>query len=112
MGDVRESVSHRLALRVGIVGAGIAGLAAAASLARAGHEVEVSLFSPVCHLVFSNNWQIFEKSEFSSEVGAAINVCPNAGRILSRWGFDFERWQPCVAQEVFVDHVQASMRVY
>ena len=35
--------------------------------------------------------QIFERSRFSREVGAAIAICPNATRILTRWGFDFER---------------------
>ena len=44
--------------------------------------------------------KIFEKSTFANEIGAAINVCPNAARILSRWGSDFEQWQPCIAQEV------------
>lgn len=59
-------------LNVGIVGAGIAGLSAAIGLSHAGHVVEV-----------------FEKSRFANEVGAAIHVCPNATRILQNWGFDF-----------------------
>ncbi|RVX72010.1 hypothetical protein B0A52_04608 [Exophiala mesophila] len=58
-------------LKVGIVGAGVAGLAAAIALRRIGHEVE-----------------IFERSEFKNENGAAVSIPPNGGRILKRWGFD------------------------
>ncbi|KAL1983996.1 hypothetical protein VTN96DRAFT_9681 [Rasamsonia emersonii] len=65
-----------VSLDVGIVGAGIAGLSAAIALTRSGHRVE-----------------IFERSQFKSEVGAAIHSSPNATRILKYWGFDFERAQ-------------------
>lgn len=61
-------------LQVGIVGAGIAGLSAAIALARAGHDVE-----------------IFEKSQFTYETGSAITTGVNGNRILSHWGFDFEK---------------------
>ncbi|GAQ05203.1 6-hydroxynicotinate 3-monooxygenase [Aspergillus lentulus] len=61
-------------MKVIIVGGGIAGLAAAIGLRRAGHKV-----------------QIFERSSFLREVGAAIHVQPNASRILSHWGFDPKR---------------------
>lgn len=61
-------------LEVGIVGAGIAGLAAAIALTRAGHLVE-----------------LFEKSRFSGEVGAALVLGCNGTKILSKWGFDFEK---------------------
>ena len=47
-------------LQVGVIGAGIAGLASAIGLAQAGHKVD-----------------IYEKSTFNNEVGAAINVCPH-----------------------------------
>ncbi|KAI0128942.1 hypothetical protein BJ170DRAFT_701641 [Xylariales sp. AK1849] len=58
-------------LRVGIIGAGIGGLSAAIGLRRAGAEVE-----------------IFERSAFKNEIGAAITVTPNGSRILDSWGFD------------------------
>ncbi|GFF43192.1 6-hydroxynicotinate 3-monooxygenase [Aspergillus udagawae] len=61
-------------MKVIIVGGGIAGLAAAIGLRRAGHKV-----------------QIFERSSFLREVGAAIHVQPNASRILLHWGFDAKR---------------------
>ncbi|PVI05973.1 FAD/NAD(P)-binding domain-containing protein [Periconia macrospinosa] len=71
--DSRSAVS----MNVGIIGAGIAGLGAAVALTRAGHHVE-----------------IFEKSSFKNEIGAAILITPNATRILREWGFDFERAGP------------------
>ncbi|GKT44842.1 FAD-dependent urate hydroxylase [Colletotrichum spaethianum] len=61
-------------LQVGIIGAGIAGLMAAVALLESGHDVD-----------------IFEKSRFKSEVGAAISTPPNSSRILAHYGFDFER---------------------
>ncbi|KAI1351685.1 FAD/NAD(P)-binding domain-containing protein [Xylaria sp. FL0043] len=56
----------------GVVGAGIAGLSAAIALRRAGFEV-----------------QVYERSQFKNEVGAAISTPPNATAVLRRWGFDF-----------------------
>ncbi|KAH8673570.1 hypothetical protein BX600DRAFT_494978 [Xylariales sp. PMI_506] len=58
-------------LQVGIVGAGIGGLSAAIGFRRAGAEVEV-----------------FERSLFKNEVGAALTITPNGSRILDAWGFD------------------------
>jgi thioredoxin reductase len=51
-------------LQCGVVGAGIAGLAAAIALSNAGHEVE-----------------IFERSQFKHEIGAAVTMTPNAGLV-------------------------------
>ncbi|EXJ83539.1 hypothetical protein A1O1_07162 [Capronia coronata CBS 617.96] len=58
-------------LQVGIVGAGVAGLGAAIALRRIGHDVEV-----------------FERSQFKNENGAAVSLTPNGGRVLEHWGFD------------------------
>ncbi|KAB8241972.1 hypothetical protein BDV35DRAFT_384451 [Aspergillus flavus] len=64
-------------IKVVVVGAGLAGLGAAISLSRAGHEV-----------------QVIEQSGFLNEVGAAIHVAPNATRILKAWGCDLESLHP------------------
>ena len=58
-------------LRIGIVGAGIGGLAAANALHQAGHEVLV-----------------FEQSRQFLRVGADINLTPNAVRALDGLGAD------------------------
>ncbi|POR39508.1 3-hydroxybenzoate 6-hydroxylase 1 [Tolypocladium paradoxum] len=63
-------------LNVLVVGAGIAGLCAAISLRRAGHCVHV-----------------YERSAMNNEIGAAINVPPNAARFLTAWGLDPVRWR-------------------
>jgi salicylate hydroxylase len=54
---------------IAIVGGGIGGLAAAASLLRAGFDV-----------------QVYEQAKALGEVGAGINIGPNASRILHRLG--------------------------
>jgi salicylate hydroxylase len=54
---------------IAIIGGGIGGLAAAASLLRAGYDV-----------------QVYEQAKALSEVGAGINIGPNASRILHRFG--------------------------
>ncbi|KAJ5240518.1 uncharacterized protein N7469_002109 [Penicillium citrinum] len=61
-----------MGLQVVVVGAGLAGLAAAIALHRAGHNVKV-----------------IEQSGFHNEVGAAIHVAPNATRVLKDLGCDF-----------------------
>ena len=58
-------------LDVAIIGAGIAGLAAAISLRRAAHKVT-----------------LYERSSFKNEVGAAINMPPQATRIMKAWDID------------------------
>ncbi|KAL6355867.1 hypothetical protein LRP88_09450 [Fusarium phalaenopsidis] len=71
-----------LFLDIGIVGAGIAGLAAAAALSRLGHRVE-----------------IYERSRFSNEVGAAVNIGPNAAPVLKALGYDIVGAKLLEAQE-------------
>ena len=70
-------------LHVLIVGAGIAGLAAAISLRRSGHNVH-----------------LYERSSMNNEIGAAINVPPNATRFLTAWGLDPVAWQFVRSQRV------------
>ncbi|KIX94801.1 uncharacterized protein Z520_09491 [Fonsecaea multimorphosa CBS 102226] len=60
-----------VALQVGICGAGVAGLSAAIALRKIGHDVE-----------------IFERSQFKNENGAAVSIPPNGTRVLEHWGFD------------------------
>lgn len=60
-----------MTLNIVIVGAGVAGLAAAISLRRSGHRVT-----------------IYERSSLNNEVGAAINIPPNVSRFLVPWGLD------------------------
>ncbi|KAH7128873.1 FAD binding domain-containing protein [Dactylonectria macrodidyma] len=69
-----------LVLDIGIVGAGIAGLTTAATLTRLGHN-------------------IYERSRFSNEVGAAVHVGPNAAPVLEALGFDSKRARFLEAQE-------------
>ncbi|KAJ4351120.1 uncharacterized protein N0V89_006459 [Didymosphaeria variabile] len=64
-------------LKVIVVGAGLGGLAAAIAFTRAGHDVEV-----------------YEKSSFHNEVGAAIHLAPNATRVLQPWGCDLQAMEP------------------
>jgi salicylate hydroxylase len=63
------SLCHLKQMRVIIIGAGIGGLAAALTLRRAGIEVEV-----------------FEQAAALREIGAGIQISPNASRILARLG--------------------------
>ncbi|KAF4335522.1 3-hydroxybenzoate 6-hydroxylase [Fusarium beomiforme] len=60
-----------MTLTVGIIGAGIGGLSAAIALRRTGAQVEV-----------------FERSNFKDEIGAAITITPNGMRVLRHFGFD------------------------
>ncbi|KAL4914083.1 hypothetical protein BDW62DRAFT_148850 [Aspergillus aurantiobrunneus] len=58
-------------LRVLIAGAGIGGLSAAIALRQQGHRVE-----------------LFERSRFANEIGAAIHITPNANASLLKFGID------------------------
>jgi salicylate hydroxylase len=56
-------------LHIIVVGAGIGGLAAATALSQSGHHV-----------------QVLEALHKLSEIGAGIQITPNAMRILDSWG--------------------------
>src|SRR5262245_35122809 len=66
--EIRPMVQGTQA-QVAIIGGGIGGLTAAASLLRTGFEV-----------------QVYEQARSLGEVGAGINIGPNASRILHRLG--------------------------
>jgi salicylate hydroxylase len=51
--------------------------------------------------------QIFERSGFRSEIGAAMHICPNASRVLIKWGFDFE-----AAKAVTVGQVDTAQTIF
>jgi salicylate hydroxylase len=70
-------MSNHQGPQVGIIGAGIAGLSTAIALRRAGWQCE-----------------LFERSSFKNEIGAAITITPNATRCLEHWGFDFVNARP------------------
>ncbi|RYP27889.1 hypothetical protein DL767_007477 [Monosporascus sp. MG133] len=84
-------------LRTVVVGGGIAGLSAGIALRRAGHVVN-----------------IYEQSDMKHEVGAAINVPPNASRFLTSWGLDpklsrFVKARALAWRDPFTANVQETM---
>ena len=88
----RDEYNQTPALDVAIVGAGLAGLVAAIGLAECGHNVEVRLIEPRLSVADCRP-QVYERSQFANEVGAAITTCPNASRVLQYYGLDTDRAQ-------------------
>lgn len=64
-------VPKQQTLKVGLVGAGIGGLVAAIAIARAGADVTFLGAAPEL-----------------GEIGAGIQMTPNAARLLRAWGVD------------------------
>lgn len=68
---------------MGIVGGGIGGLAAAIALRRAGHDTV-----------------IYERHDFSGEVGASISCAANGTRWLHEWGVDIAKGDPVILRKL------------
>ena len=77
--EQEPTTSRPFVLRLVVVGAGLAGLAAAISTRLEGHRVI-----------------ILEKSSELQEVGAGLQITPNATRLFRRWGV-FNELQACAA---------------
>ena len=73
------TVSRPYVLHLVVVGAGLAGLAAAITTRLEGHRVTV-----------------LEKSQKLQEVGAGLQITPNASRLFRRWGV-FDELESCAA---------------
>ncbi|KAL3471858.1 hypothetical protein BJX99DRAFT_250144 [Aspergillus californicus] len=71
MSSVNPEIDGLGGLRILIAGAGIGGLSAAIALRQQGHRVE-----------------LFERSRFANEIGAAIHITSNANNALLRLGID------------------------
>jgi salicylate hydroxylase len=89
-------------LKVIIIGAGLGGLATAVTLTREGHEVEARKPNLSQDKTHSDKTQVYEKSSFHNEVGAAINLQPNASRLVRQWGCDIEALQPVDCKHISV----------
>jgi salicylate hydroxylase len=72
-------------LDVAVVGAGLGGLCAALSLRRAGHQVT-----------------LYERSDFTGEVGAGVATAPNGTRWLEVWGVDIAAAKPSFLKKLTI----------
>jgi salicylate hydroxylase len=82
-------------LPIAVIGGGIAGLACAVALGRRGHAVTV-----------------FEKRVAGSEVGAGLQLSPNASHILMRWGLGPQLAESAVAPSNLAIRRWAEPRAY
>ncbi|KAF7719711.1 Aromatic-ring hydroxylase-like protein [Penicillium ucsense] len=69
-------MSEKVRLQVIIVGAGLSGIAAAISTALSGHTV-----------------QVIEQASELAEVGAGLQITPNASRLLKQWQLRDSLWE-------------------
>lgn len=74
--DALQVVSEEARLRVIIVGAGLSGIATAISSALSGHAVEV-----------------IEQAKELAEVGAGLQITPNASKLLQYWKLPASLWE-------------------
>ncbi|KAJ5792672.1 uncharacterized protein N7503_008650 [Penicillium pulvis] len=70
------AVSEEARLRVIIVGAGLSGIATAISTAQSGHSV-----------------QVIEQAQELAEVGAGLQITPNASKLLQYWKLPDSMWE-------------------
>ncbi|KAL3476842.1 FAD binding domain protein [Aspergillus californicus] len=74
-------------LEIIVVGAGLSGLATAISCALAGHSV-----------------QVIEQAQELAEVGAGLQVTPNASRLFKHWGLPDSLWRSVVEPKTLTVH--------
>jgi hypothetical protein len=83
-----SNTAERPGLNVSIVGAGLAGLAAAVALRRAGHQVQVGPRELDYRVHHAYVPKIFDSVHDIGEIGAAIVVPRNGARVLEHFGYD------------------------
>ncbi|KAL4870305.1 hypothetical protein BDV12DRAFT_166112 [Aspergillus spectabilis] len=81
------TISSPSPLNITIIGAGLSGLASAISLAQSGHNVTV-----------------LEQATELAEVGAGLQVTPNASRLFKHWGLDESIWDAAVEPKTLTVH--------
>lgn len=68
---------------IAVIGFGLGGLSAAIALRRTGHKVT-----------------IYERYDFSGEVGASLSLASNGSRFLQEWQVDISSAKPVVLQKL------------
>lgn len=106
--DKGSSKPAEQGLRILIAGAGIGGLVAAIALRQQGHEVLVGIGLDSCENLTNSILQLFEQSQFASELGAAIHLAPNANGILRRLGVFPEKFGANPMRQVCLRRANAS----
>ena len=94
-----------MVLRVLVIGGGLAGVASALVLRRAGHQVSVSNKGFDGNMIDNANqftYQLFEASQLSKEdtVGPNVHLGPKSVDILRGWDIDLETARGVLIREV------------